>query len=79
VRLRRGRRGSKLDRICAFCGAECSPAIGVSQELMTKFWGGKTGFKIQYTGRQDLFFCNDRHRSAALYPKPEITESDDED
>jgi hypothetical protein len=71
-----------LDRICAYCGAPCTPRVGVSQEIKTTFFGGRTGFKIALTGKQDLFFCNDDHRDAALYPRPVgpmPPEVDDED
>ena len=57
-------------RYCEWCGKQIGGSLGVSQQVQTTFFGGKTGYKIVYTGKQDLFFCTDEHRDNLLYRRP---------
>lgn len=55
-------------RECAFCGGACSPAIGMSRELKTQYWGGSKGkITVDYSPKVVTFFCSDEHRSRYLY------------
>lgn len=52
-------------RNCRVCGVECSPDIGLAQELKTVYWGGKrTG--TEYGPRLVSFFCEESHRNLFL-------------
>lgn len=54
-------------RECAYCGADCGPAIGMSRELKTKYWGGSKGnLSVDYSPEVVTFFCNDEHRNLFL-------------
>lgn len=63
-------------RECAYCGADCGPAIGISRELKTVYWGGSKGNQtVDYSPKVVTFFCNDEHRNFYLYdPVPGVGE-----